>query len=271
MAVAVWTVFFALSPGAVTPAAALDLFTLWRRPEVPLAIQVGAWTDYRTIRRAAGRVSDEIVRLQLVGRTGNGSGDWIVEVLPLVEEGDNGPRRPRPGEGVRLHLDPAVTARQGDLADLVRDVIQWRDGVPQRLRPAEWRDDPLVSASLADELEVGPAVEQQETTRVVQGENLLCRQFLWAAADTQRVRLPHGELRQVTTREITAAVHPDVPLLGVVFAAERSRAESEIDPPSSRFPPPPPEVEVHTLELVGYGHDARPALGPASGGAEAPH
>jgi hypothetical protein len=82
-------------------------------------------------------------------------------------------------------------------------------------------------------------------------------------ADTSVVRLPHGHLRQWTEHEVTAAVNDSVPLLGIVYAAERRRAESQLDPPSRRFPDPPPEVKVHTLELVGFGWNARPSLGPA--------
>ena len=65
---------------------------------------------------------------------------------------------------------------------------------------------------------------------------------------------------QITTREITAAVNREIPFLGVAYAAERVRSESKLDPPSPKFSPPPPQVRVEVMELVGFGFQALPTL-----------
>jgi hypothetical protein len=35
-----------------------------------------------------------------------------------------------------------------------------------------------------------------------------------------------------------------------------------LDPPSSKFTPPPPQIRVEVMELLGFGWDAAPSLGP---------
>jgi hypothetical protein len=252
-------VILAAAPLIATPAIALDLFTLWRQPEVPLRLETGAWADYRSLSLSAGRRSEELVRIQCLGQSADGA--WIFELLTLDEPAGGGVLVPRPGEGLRLHLDPSLTQRQSSLIDLVREVVQWRDGRAEVLEPEQWREDPLVASSLAREFSPGAVIDQGETTRVVQGRELLCRQLLWTAADSTVVQLPHGRLLQSSLREVTAAVDPTIPLLGIAYAAERSRADSHFDPPSRRFPDPAPEVKVHTLELVGFGLDAQSVLG----------
>ena len=72
--------------------------------------------------------------------------------------------------------------------------------------------------------------------------------------------LPAGEMRQISTVEISAAVNPEVPFLGLAYAAERVRAESTLNPPNNRFQAPPPRIRVEIMELVGYGTDAKPEL-----------
>jgi hypothetical protein len=96
---------------------------------------------------------------------------------------------------------------------------------------------------------------------VVQGREMLCEQFVLTSADTLAADLPAGRMIQVTTREIAAAVARDVPFLGLAYAAERSRSESRLDPPSRRFKAPPPQVRVEIMELVAFGTGARPVLG----------
>jgi hypothetical protein len=104
--------------------------------------------------------------------------------------------------------------------------------------------------------------ELDPTVRVIGDRELSCRQLVFAAADTQTAELPGTRMIQTATQEVSAAVHPDIPLLGLAYASERIRAESRLDPPSDRLPTPPPSVRVEILECLGFGDDARPALGP---------
>jgi hypothetical protein len=239
------------------PARALDLFTLWQRPELPFSLRSGDWADYRVVRLAEGRRTEEAVRIQCLGRAGDGpAADWIFELLPVAKKEDDGALEPLAGEGLKLRFAPEIAERSAPLVDLVVTVVEWRDGVATELPPAQWRDEPLIATSLEHDFNPGPATDQGYTVRIVQERELRCRQLYWAEVDSQRAALPAGELIQSTEREVTAAVHADVPLLGIVFAAERSRAESRLEPPSRRLPPPPPEVQVQTLELVGFGSGA---------------
>jgi hypothetical protein len=242
-------------------AAALDLFTLWRQPGVPLHIAVGDRVDYQLARISGGRRSTEVARLQCVGSDeGSAAGGWVLEVLPLREEGDR--LVPIAGQGWRLVLSRQIDRREGRLIDLIEQVTAWDEGQPRRLEPAEWRDDPLISSSLSSELPLTEVEQQGATDIVVDGRSLACRQLMLAAADTQRIAMPGGDLLQVTRREITAAVQEEVPFLGIVYATERASAISRLDPPSERFRPPPPSLAVQTMELVDYGHDAVERLAP---------
>ena len=246
------------------PAYALDLFTLWRQPEIPFQVVEGAWADYRTQVMAGGRREEGITRLACLDRTA-GSDDeaWVLEILPLTENAD-GTRTPLPGEGVRLRVDRSLARREGRLLDAVRAARHWRDGDVVPLTREELQADPLVAASLEDAFLAGQVEIQEPTTRVVTGSELLCRQLVLTAADTAVADLPAGRMIQETLREIAVAVHPEVPFLGLVYVAERVRAESRLDPPSDRFRPPAPRVRVEIMELVGYGQGARPAFPSAN-------
>ncbi len=254
------SVVVVLAPGA---ARALDLLTLWQQPELPLRLEAGAWADYRTQVMAGGRRESGATRIACLGRAGGGDdASWILELVPLAET-DPGVLVPVPGEGVRLEVAPSILDRKGELLDHVRTARRLADGRWEAYDRAALRADPLLSSSLeqgflADEVRRDPA-----TTRVVQGRELLCDQFVLAAADTQAADLPAGRMIQVSTREIAAAVSAEVPFLGLTYAAERTRAESRLDPPSRRFKAPAPQVRVEILELVAFGTDARPLLGGA--------
>ncbi|MFN2370487.1 MAG: hypothetical protein ABR506_04945, partial [Candidatus Krumholzibacteriia bacterium] len=185
---------------------------------------------------------------------------WILELVPLTEQAD-GTLVPAAGDGVRLEVAAAVTSRRGALLDHVLEARRWQDGRWHPFSREELRQDPLLASSLehdfvADEVRVDPP-----TTRVVQGRELLCNQFTLTAADTQVADLPAGRMIQITTREIAAAVHGDIPFLGLAYAAERVRAESRLDPPSRRLRPPPPQVRVEIMELVAWGDGAKAVLG----------
>ncbi len=240
-----------LAPGG---AAALDVFTLWQRAEAPLSLAVGDRVDYSNTTLEAGRRTTELVRVQCVG---DGADGWLLEILPLEAT----PRglAPRPGEGLRLVLSHDVARREGDLAALVRRVVQWSGGRGRTLDPQEWRGDPLAASLLDADFRPDEVSTQGPTTRVVGGADLLCSQFTLVAADTARITLPRGEMIQVHRREISAAVHPGVPFLGLAFAAERSETSATVIPAGRRSPPPPTQ-KVETMELVGYGRDAAPAL-----------
>ncbi len=241
--------------GAAPAARALDLLTLWRQSQLPLRLAVGDWVDYRHGTLAGGPRDEDLVRLQIVARGDDGG--WVLEVLPLAGADDG--LRPLPGEGTRVTLAPGIEARRGRLADLVTGVVRWQDGRAEALAPEQWRDDPL-AVSFLDEFRPDRVEPGEDTVRVVAGRSLMCRQLVLAAADTQRIALPRGDLVQVASREISVAVADAVPLLGVVYAAERTVARSHLEPPGQRFRPPPPEVRVETLELLAYGGGARPAL-----------
>jgi hypothetical protein len=245
-------------PGA---AEALDIFTLWRQPQVPLRLEVGTWAEYKSTSLAGGRRGEDLLRIQCVARPDGGGGEtdsWLLEIIPLVASGVG--TRPQLGEGVRLRLSPAVLARQGDLLDAVVSVKRWQKGEVARLTSAEWRDDPLVAETFGRDFRADQVEAKERGVRVIGKRELNCEQFVFSAQDTQSVRLPAGQLVQVTREEVTAAVHPEIPFLGLAYAAERVRSESRLEPPSSRFSPPAPQASVQTLECIGYGTDAKPLL-----------
>ncbi len=253
--------FFLLSVVASVPAAqALDLFTLWRQPMIPLQMQEGAWADYRTQVMAGGRRSEGLTRIVCLDRrSGSDDESWLVEMLPLQEEED-GSLQPVPGEGLRLRISRSILRREGSLLDAVTEVVQWRDGRGHAATVAELRDDPLVSASLESDFVASEVQVGRPTTRVVRGRQYLCDQFVFSAADTQAAELPAGRMIQTTTREISAAVNSRIPFLGLAFVTERVRAESILDPPSRKFSPPPARVRVEIMELVDFGGKAKPFL-----------
>ncbi len=235
-------------------ATALDVFTLWRRAEAPLSLAVGDRVDYNRTTLEAGRRTTELIRVQCVA---DGPDGWLLEILPL--EATSRGLAPRPGEGLRLVLSHDVSRREGDLAGLVRRVVQWNEGRSRALDPGEWREDPLTASLLDVDFQPDDVTAQGATTRVVGGVDLLCSQFTLVAADTARITLPRGEMIQIHRREISAAVHPGVPFLGLAFAAERSETSAQVIPAGRRSPPPPTQ-KVETMELVGYGRDAAPVL-----------
>lgn len=246
-----------LSGGA---ARALDVFTLWRQPMIPLQMHEGAWADYRTQVMTGGKRQESLVRVVCLDRAaGSDDKSWLLEILPLQELAD-GTLEPLAGEGLRLRLSRNVLRREGSLLDSVTGIVRWQDGVGQATTVAELRSDPLLAASLAEEFTPRETEIGNPTTRVVQGTQYLCDQFVFTAADTQLAQLPAGRMIQVSSREVSAAVNSKIPFLGLAYAAERVRSESTLDPPSRRFSPPPPQVRVEIMELVGFGGGAKPVL-----------
>jgi len=241
------------------PVRALDVFTLWRQPEIPLQINEGSWVEYRTLVMAGGRQEQSLTRIVCLDRA-HGSDDetWLLELLPLVEK--NGRTQPLPGEGMQLRVSRSLLNRNGSFLEAIVSAVQWREGIGEEISAEALRDDPLVAASLADSFRPDRTERQDPTTRVVQGTQFLCDQFVMAAADTQIAELPAGRMIQVTNREIVAAVHEDVPFMGLTYLTERVRAESRLDPPSRRFKAPPARMRVEVMELVAFGLHAEPTL-----------
>lgn len=254
-----WVACGMISSG-VRPVRALDVFTLWRQPEIPLRMTEGAWADYRTQIMIGGRRDEGLTRIICLDRAG-GSDDetWLVELLPLKEL-DDGSFEPIPGEGARLRLSRTLLERSGHLLDAVVEVEKWRQGVPEKISEDQLRNDPLVSASLDTEFTPNRTEVKDPTTRVIAGAQYLCDQFVMSAADTQIAQLPAGQMIQLTSHEITAAIHEEIPFLGLAFAAERIRSESTLNPPSRKFSPPPPQVRVEVMELLDFGYHAKPEL-----------
>lgn len=251
------TIGAVVAPG---PATALDVFTLWRQPEIPLTIEPGMWVEYRTLVMAGGRHQEDLMRLVCVGVDCGEDGDGLLfELLPLTED-DQGLRTPAPGEGLRICISPVLLERDGRLIDAVRQVVHWREGVPRALTPEEWREDPLVAASFSNDFTAQEVETAGPTNRVIEERQLACEQFVFSAADTESVDLPAGRMVQITSREISVAVHDDVPFLGVVYAAERIRAESKLDTQSQRLAPPPPRARVEIMELLAFGRDGQSVL-----------
>jgi len=231
------------------------VFTLWRQPEAVMRIEPGCRADYQATTLEGGRRRVEVVRIQCVGES---EAAWLIEVLPLAESPDG--REPVPGEGLRLTLDKGLAARTGSLVDHVREVVQWQEGEARTLPPEQWRDDPLTGAFLETDFEADTRTEEGRTTRVVGEADLLCDQFTLVAGDTTRIDLPRGRMLQIHRREVSAAVHADVPFLGIAYAAERAETRSELEPAGHRQPPPP-SLRVEIMELLGFGADAEPCLG----------
>jgi len=241
------------------PGQALDLFTLWRQPMIPLHLMAGDWADYHSTSLHGGRRSTNTVRVQCVGSTETAEGrSWLIELIPLSEAPSG--LQPIPGEGLLLQLADGILRREGALLDLTQRVVQWEDGVPHELSPDQWRDDPLVASSLESEFEPESVELTGSTNRMVGRQKLACDVFELAAADTQRISLPHGAMEQIALWEVAAEVNSEVPFFGVVFISERTASQSRLDPPSARFTPPPPVIEVETMELIGYGSGADPIL-----------
>jgi len=255
----IWVACGMVSSG-VRPVRALDVFTLWRQPELPLRLEEGAWADYRTQVMAGGRREEGLTRVVCLGQDhGTDQDTWLIEMLPLTEQPD-GSLVPVVGEGARLRLSRKLMDRRGDLLAAVVSAERWRDGRSEKISPEQLRNDPLVSASLDAEFTPDLVESKDPTTRVVAGIQYLCDQFVMSAADTQRAALPAGTMVQMTTREITAAVHAEIPFLGIAYAAERVRSESQLDPPSRKFSPPPPQIRVEVMELLDFGSQAGPSL-----------
>jgi hypothetical protein len=245
-----------VSMTGVRPVRALDVFTLWNQPEIPLNLVEGAWVEYQMQVMAGGRQETGLTRVVCLGRDKD---TWLLELLPL-DEAEDGARTPVPGEGAQLRLSVAALESRGHLLDAVVEAVQWRNGVAENVSLAELRNDPLVAASLDSEFRPQETEEEDPTTRVISTRQFLCRQFVMSAADTQSVDLPAGRMVQVTTREISAAVNAEIPFLGVAYAAERIRSDSHLDPPSDRMGPPPPRIRVEVMELVGLGTGATAVL-----------
>ncbi len=241
-------------------AEALDLFTLWKQPEIPLNITEGGWVDYRTQVMAGGRREESLTRVACLAKT-DGSGDetFLLELLPL-EETETGIVSPIAGQGVQVWVSRKVLDKRGRLLDAIILVRQWQDGHAEEISPEELRDDPLISTSFASDFVPDEVAKEQSTTRIISGKQFLCRQWNLASADTQNVVMPAGKMKQISTREIAAAVHEDIPFLGLAYASERVRSVSSLDPPNKRIPLPPARIRVEVMELIGFGWDAKPHL-----------
>ena len=259
--IALTAILFVLS--GVRPARALDVFTLWKQPQIPLRLVEGEWADYRFEVMSGGRQERSLTRVACLDRAG-GTDDqgWVVEILPLTEEPD-GQLTPVAGEGLRLRLSRRLANRTGSLLDHVLGARQWTAGQASELSADQLREDPLLAESFREDFTAATAQIGTPTTRVVGGVQYLCDQTVMAAADTQVATLPAGRLRQVTVRELVAATHEDLPFLGLAYASERVRSESTLDPEGGRLRPPPARVRVEIMELVAHGRGARPALGRA--------
>ncbi|MGD9548917.1 MAG: hypothetical protein AB7V45_15415 [Candidatus Krumholzibacteriia bacterium] len=250
-----------LALGYVPGAAALDLFTLWRQPEIPLNLEPGSWVDYRSQVMAGGRREESLTRVVcLPPPPGSPAGSLVLEILPLVEDA-GGKLEPMPGEGTWLLVSGEIRSRRGSALDAVREIWRWREGVGRRSSRQELLDDPLVRASLDSDFQADRIETGTPTNRIVSGRQFLCDQLVLTAADSQSVDLPAGRLVQVTNQEITVAVNAEIPLLGLAFASERIRAESTLDPPGDGKRLPPPRMRVEVMELVGFGSGAQPRLG----------
>jgi len=248
---ALWVLLLAWTGGAL----ALDVFTLWRQPEAVMRIAPGCRVDYLTTSLEAGRRRVELLRIQCVGESET---DWTIEVLPLTETPDG--REPLPGEGLRLTIGKGLADRAGSLVDYVREVVQWQEGEARSLPPEQWRDDPLTGAFLESDFVADSKSSEGRTTRVVGEADLLCEQFTLVADDTTRIDLPRGRMLQIHHREVSAAIHEEVPFLGVAYAAERTETRSELEP-AGRREPPPPSSRVEIMELLDFGTDAVSCLG----------
>lgn len=243
----------------VRPARALDVFTLWKQPQVPLRLAEGDWADYRFQVMAGGRQEQSVTRIACL-RDGDDGSSWVVEMLPLHEQTD-GRLTPLPGEGLRLRLSKRLLTRSGSLLDHVLEARQWSAGRVTTMTPEQLRQDPLLADSFNEEFTAATVSNGTPTSRVVGGVQYLCDQTVLAAADTQVATLPAGRVRQVTTRELAAATSAELPFLGLAYVSERVRSESAVEPAGGRLRPPPGRVRVEIMELVAHGRGARPTLG----------
>jgi hypothetical protein len=249
-----------ISLGWATPARCLDLFTLWRQPEIPLQITEGGWVDYRTQVMAGGRREVSLTRVACLGLAdGTNEKTYLLELLPLEENKDGG-ISPVPGQGAQVWVSRDILNQQGMLLDAVVSVRHWQDGRGQEISPEELREDPLISTSFTSDFVPDEVLSKQSTTRVVAGLQFTCRQWILSSADTMSVVMPAGRMKQISTREIAAAVHEDIPFLGLAYASERIRSTSTLDPPNRKIPLPPARIRVEVMELVDFGWDAKPHL-----------
>ncbi len=133
------------------PVQALDLFTLWRQPEIPLHIEEGSWVDYRSQVMAGGRREEGLTRLVCLSRA-DGSDDetFLLELLPLEEQKD-GSLLPMVGQGAQVRILRDVLQRQGSLMQAIVSVHLWQDGQAREITPEELRDDPLISTSFTSD------------------------------------------------------------------------------------------------------------------------
>lgn len=239
-------------------ALALDLFTLWQRPELPLNLEAGLWADYRRQAHVDGRRSEDLLRILCLGQCDRGH--WVIEVVPLVEVAPD-VFEVVPGEGLRLHLSPAVASRRDGIMQVVEEVRLWRDGAVRELDRQEWRQDPLVTASFSGDFRPDLVQELLPAVRVIAGRELVCSQFVFSAADTQAASLPQGRVVQAVSQQVEAMVHEEIPLLGLAHVSERLHAESWLEPPGQRRLPPP-QVRIETLECLDFGRGASTSLLP---------
>ncbi len=248
--------------GTSLPARALDLFTLWSQPEIPLDLTPGSWVDYRSQVMAGGRQETDLTRVAcLAAPTGSPTGALVFEIMPLVEE-DDGSLNPQPGQGVWLLVSADVAQREGELLDSVLQIWQWEGGVARELSLAELRQDPLVAANMRDKFIPDQVEEKDPTTRIISGRQFLCEQLVMSARDTQSIDLPAGKMTQVSVHEVTAAFSSQLPLLGLAYATERISSESKFSDPHPRVRVPPARVRVEVMEMVANGRDATSQLGP---------
>lgn len=248
--------------GAGDTARALDLFTLWHQREIPLDLTPGSWVLYRSQSMASGRSDLDLTRIScLPAPTGADSRDRVFEIVPMTEN-EHGDFLPVAGQGVWLLVSGGIAAREGKLVDLVREAWQWEDGQANRLVISDLKNDPLAAGMLASDFRAETVEEGGNTTRIIAGQQFLCAQLVMSARDSQSVDLPAGRMSQITNHEITAAYHPDLPLLGLAYVAERISSASTLDTPNPRFRAPPPRNRVEIMELVDFGRDAESLLGP---------
>jgi hypothetical protein len=228
-------------------AQALDLFTFWNDPDIALAADAGDWALYRMVTLDAGRRTEDLVRFRCDAVDDDG---WRLTVYPVVEN-DEG-FFDVPSDAWSFTLGRGATTDAASLADYVSDVIRMIDGEPRSIADREWKEDPLLNASLGDGFAPDVREPTGDTTRVVGGRDLLCAGLKLASTDSTRIELPRGVLLQIHTRDVSVALHDDVPFLGVVFASERGETRSELDPPGRRRQPPPRQ-RIETMELIEFG------------------
>jgi len=247
--------------GAGSSARALDLFTLWQQPEIPLDLTPGSWVLYRSQSMISGRRDEDLTRVSCLAAPADaGPGDRVFEIVPISET-DEGKFVPVEGQGVWLLVSGRIAERRGDLRDLVREAWQWDDGAAKRLSMTDLRDDPLAARIFAADFHADTVEEGGRTTRIVADQQFLCTQLVMTERDTQSVDLPAGRMTQVNSHEITASYDPGLPLLGLAYVAERISSESSLDTPNPRFQAPPPRIRVEIMELIDFGRGAKASLG----------